>query len=90
MTSTMLTTNLIHILRCPEDHTELTLADDDLVKRVNTAIREGRLQNRAGTHFEQPLDGGLVRADGRVMYPIIDGIPVLLQGDGIALDQLDN
>jgi uncharacterized protein len=90
MTSTMLTTNLIHLLCCPEDRSKLTAADDDLVKRVNAAIREGRLVNRAGTQFEQPLDGGLVRADGRVMYPVIDGIPVLLQGDGISLDQLDN
>jgi uncharacterized protein YbaR (Trm112 family) len=77
------------MLCCPEDRSALSVAGGDLVKRANTAIREGRLLNRAGTQLDQPLDGGLVRADGRVMYPVIDDIPVLLQGDGILLDQLD-
>jgi uncharacterized protein YbaR (Trm112 family) len=86
----MLTTNLLRMLRCPEDNSELSAADDDLVKRVNSAIREGRLVNCAGTRLERPLDGGLLRADGGVMYPIMDDIPVLLRGDGISLDQLRN
>jgi uncharacterized protein len=85
----MLTNELARMLCCPEDRSALLVAGGDLVKRANTAIREGRLLNRAGTQLDQPLDGGLVRADGRVMYPIIDDIPVLLQGDGILLDQLD-
>jgi uncharacterized protein YbaR (Trm112 family) len=37
--------------------------------------------------LETPLDGGLVRADGQVLYPIIDRIPVLLVDEGILLAQ---
>jgi uncharacterized protein YbaR (Trm112 family) len=31
------------------------------------------------------LEAGLVRADGKVLYPIRDGIPVMLVEEGIAL-----
>jgi uncharacterized protein YbaR (Trm112 family) len=84
----MMTTDLLNILRCPETRSELSEAPLDIVARINSAIREGRLVNRAGNRVEQPIDGGLMRTDGAVLYPIIDHIPVLLQGDGISLDQL--
>jgi uncharacterized protein YbaR (Trm112 family) len=84
----MLTNELVQILRCPEDRSPLSVASDDLVNRVNTAVRAGGLVNRAGNAIEHPLEGGLLRADGAVLYPIVDGIPVLLRDDGIALKQL--
>lgn len=31
------------------------------------------------------LAAGLLRDDGRVVYPILDGIPVLLVGDAVPL-----
>jgi uncharacterized protein YbaR (Trm112 family) len=86
----MLQGELLAILRCPEDRTPLSAAGDDLVSRLNAAIREGRLTNRAGKSLEGPLDGGLIRTDGAVLYPIIDHIPVLLRDDGIALERFAN
>jgi uncharacterized protein YbaR (Trm112 family) len=34
------------------------------------------------------LDGGLLKASGDVIYPIVDGIPVLVRDEAIPLDQL--
>ena len=79
---------ILPILRCPEDHTPLAIADDALVGEVNAAIRAGRLDDRAGKRVEQTIDGGLVRAAGDVLYPIVDQIPVLLVDESIALCQL--
>lgn len=84
----MLNKELLMILCCPESRMQLSPADDETVRRANTAIREGRLTNRAGQILDTPLDGGLVREDGTLMYPIIDDIPVLLRDDAILLDQL--
>ena len=64
------------------------LARDSLIREINTVIRDGRLRNRAGRNLEQPLDGGLTNATGDLMYPIIDGIPVLVRDEAIPLAQL--
>jgi uncharacterized protein YbaR (Trm112 family) len=79
---------LLNILRCPEDFSSLTLADEALVSRVNTAIRQGTVRNKSGRQVEQAIDGGFVRAAGDVLYPIVDQIPVLLRDEAIELDQV--
>jgi uncharacterized protein YbaR (Trm112 family) len=83
----MIRTELLKILVCPENKSELTLASDDLVSRLNQAIAEGKLTNKSGTKVASRLDGGLVRADGAVLYPIVDEIPMMLIDEGIPLDQ---
>jgi uncharacterized protein YbaR (Trm112 family) len=84
----MLRAEVLATLCCPEDRSALALADDSLITEINTVIRGGRLRNRAGQVVERPLDGGLLRAGGDLMYPIIDGIPVLVRDEAIPLDQL--
>lgn len=80
---------LLNILVCPEQRTPLLLADDDLLSTLNREVSTGRLKNRGGDRVEQPLDGGLVREDREVVYPIIDGIPIMLIDEAIPLAQLD-
>lgn len=84
----MIDPELLDILICPETHQELREADDDLVERVNRAIQEGRLQNRAGEKVEELVDGGLVREDGDVLYPIRDDIPVMLVDEALPIADL--
>jgi uncharacterized protein YbaR (Trm112 family) len=74
----MIDPELLEILVCPENHTPLTVADDDLVARLNAAIEAGTLQHRAGNPVDTRIDGGLVREDGQYLYPIRDGIPIML------------
>ena len=76
------------ILVCPTDRTPLTKADGRTVTRVNRAIAAGRLVNQAGRPVEQPIDGGLLRSDKTLLYPIFDGIPVLLADEAIPLTQI--
>jgi uncharacterized protein YbaR (Trm112 family) len=84
----MFQSELLAILRCPEDRSPLSAATDDLLGDLNTAMRQGRLMNRAGKRLERKLDGGLLPTNGAFLYPIIDGIPVLLSDEAIPLDQL--
>lgn len=83
----MISRELLDILVCPENHTRLKLADDRLIAQINRAIEAGTLTNRGGQKVESLLDGGLVREDGRVLYPIVDEIPVMLLDEAIVLDE---
>jgi uncharacterized protein YbaR (Trm112 family) len=75
---------LLAILACPETHQPLAEADAALLERVNAKIRAGGVKNVGGAAVSAALEAGLVRADGAIVYPIQDGIPVLLVDEGIA------
>lgn len=75
--------DLLQILACPETHQPLAEAGADLLKRINGEIGGGRAKNRAGAQVKEALEAGLVRQDGKFVYPIRDGIPVLLIDEGI-------
>jgi uncharacterized protein YbaR (Trm112 family) len=75
-------------IRCPVDRSELTVADNGLLHRINAAIREGRLMNRCGRRLDEFLDGALVRVDGEAFYPIVHGIPILLSDEAVEMEQL--
>ena len=76
---------LLQILCCPETHQELHVAEPSQVETLNRRIAQGDLLNRAGQPVKERLDGALVRADGRFLYPIHQGIPVLLIDEAVPL-----
>lgn len=81
----MIDQQLLEILACPEDKSPVTLADEALVATINQAIAAGRLTNRGGIAVSEAIEGGLVRQDGRWLYPIRDEIPIMLIEEAIAL-----
>jgi uncharacterized protein YbaR (Trm112 family) len=85
----MIDKDLLDILVCPENRTRLELADDALVEKLNQAIAAGGVQNRAGEPVAEPVEGGLVREDKTRLYPIRDGIPVLLIDEAIPLEGIE-
>jgi uncharacterized protein YbaR (Trm112 family) len=84
----MLRGEALATLCCPEDRSTLSRASPSLIAEINTVIRRGQLRNRAGQVIEHVLDGGLTRVKGDVIYPIIEGIPVLVRDEAIPLAQL--
>lgn len=81
----MIHADLLKMLRCPDDRSVLAEADAATIERLNVAVAAGTLRNRGGAKVAQRLDGGLVRSDGRYLYPILDGIPVLLVDEAVPL-----
>jgi len=79
---------MLNILRCPVDHSTLTLAEDSLIAKVNRAIEAGKVASVGGTTIEKPIDSGLIREAGDLLYPVVDSIPVMLHDEAIDLSQL--
>lgn len=77
--------DLLDILVCPDTKQPVALAGPDVLGLLNEKIRNGELRNRGGSKVEQELREGLLREDGKVLYPIDDGIPVMLIDESIEL-----
>lgn len=84
----MIRPELLAMICCPQTRQRLEPADEALLERLWAAAAAGALRNQAGERVEQKIQGGLIRADGAVLYPVVDDIPVLLADECIALDQL--
>ncbi len=82
----MIDKQFLDLLVCPENHMSLRLADEALVARLNASIAAGTLVNCGGQVVREAIQGGLVREDGRRLYPIMDNIPVLLIDEAIVLE----
>jgi uncharacterized protein YbaR (Trm112 family) len=79
---------LLTILRCPVTHKGLSVLKKDKLEKVNAAISDGRVTTHDGETLAAPLDEALITDDGKRLYPVNDGIPVLLEGESIAMEQI--
>ena len=76
---------LLEILVCPETKQPVRPASAEVLARLNEAVRAGRVRTRGGRALTEAIGEGLVREDGRVLYPVDDGIPVMLIEESIEL-----
>ena len=81
----MIHPELLEILCCPETRQPVRVAPAALVESVNRAIRDASLEMPAGGDSAGVLDGGLVREDGKFLYPVRNGIPIMLIEERIAI-----
>lgn len=80
---------VLEILCCPLTHMPLERLAHDRLERLNVLIAAGAVKNESRQIVSEPLDSALVTRDGKLAYPIRDGIPVLLIDQGIALAQCE-
>lgn len=81
----MIDKDLLDILCCPVTHQALRLAESAEVETLNRAIRQGECRDVSGKDVRDVVEGGLVRVDGVLLYPVRSGIPVLLADEAIDL-----
>lgn len=81
----MIDPELLAILVCPEDKTQVTPADADTLASLNARIAAGEVKTRGGQKVTDAVTEGLVRQDGRYLYPVRDDIPVMLIDEALPL-----
>ena len=69
---------LLDILVCPESKEAVAMADAVLLDRLNAAIEAGSVLNRGEEAVTEAVTEGLLREDRRVLYPVREGIPIML------------
>ena len=80
---------LLDLLVCPASRQPLALLDAKGLAALNQAIGAGGVQRSDGVPQQASLQQALITRDGKTVYRIDDGIPVLLVEDGIATAQIE-
>jgi uncharacterized protein YbaR (Trm112 family) len=78
---------LLDVLACPVTKQALKPLSAAQLAVLNRAIRAGGVVSVDGNAWSETLGAGLIRQDGKVLYAIRDGIPVLLPDKGIGTTQ---
>ena len=81
---------LLEILCCPVSKTPLIVLGHDKLDKLNKAVESGDTLYIDGAKVSDPLQEGLITEDGKVIYPVQDNIPVLLEEKGIGTTQFQD
>ena len=80
---------LLDILCCPVSKVAVTPLSTAQLAFVNGQIAAGAACTVTGATLATALGEGLITTDGKVIYRIDDGIPVMLPEEGIGTTQFD-
>ncbi len=84
----MIDPKLLAMLRCPIAGSELQLAENSLIQRLQTAIERGEARDRLEQKVSEGIEGGLVDPGHTWLYPIRGGIPSLVAEEAIDIANL--
>lgn len=81
---------LLEILCCPQSKSPLGRLERSRLEKLNRAISAGEVEQIDGSRISETFREALISEDGKVIYPVIDDIPILLSERGIGTTQLQD
>ncbi len=79
---------LLEILVCPSTKVPVRLFGRDKLAILNNTIGSDDVRRADGTRVESGLSAALITEDGKTIYVIDDDIPVMLEDQAIAANQI--
>ena len=80
---------LLDILCCPASKQPVAMLSSAQIAAINRGIDQRQVRSVDGATVDKPLSAGLLTRDGRMVYRIDDGIPVMLADQGLPTQQID-
>lgn len=80
--------HLLEILVCPVTKTPVKVLGKDKLAILNREVERGAISYVDGSPVDGPLEEALITEDGRTLYRVTDGIPVMLEEQGISAKQV--
>jgi len=81
---------LLELLVCPITKQSVNTLSTAKLAYLNQKIEAGGVVNHAGTTLETQLSEALITHNGETIYPVDDGIPVMLEDESIATVQFSD
>ena len=82
----MITPELIELLVCPLTKQRLSILSEERTLRLNQLVAGGGIRSSSGAAVTQPFEAALIRDDGLILYPIREGIPVMLAAEAVPVE----
>lgn len=79
---------LLEILVCPVSKVPVKPLARDRLAILNRCIEDGAIKQAGGEPLTVALDEALITTDGRTIYRVDDGIPIMLEEQGISASQV--
>ncbi len=81
---------LLEVLVCPVTKLPVNRLSEKKLKRMNDLIREGKIKTMDGNLLREPLTEALVTSNRNMVYRVEEGIPIMLEDQGIGTHQIAN
>jgi ubiquinone/menaquinone biosynthesis C-methylase UbiE/uncharacterized protein YbaR (Trm112 family) len=78
--------NFINILRCPITKMKLGYMDDSAINNINFRIAKTEIYHYGGEVAQKQIDSALISENGQFIYPIEDGIVLLMESLALVAD----
>ena len=79
---------LLEILVCPVTKVPVKLLSRDRLAILNRHVEQGEVRFADGTVVSYALEEALITSDGKTIYRIESGIPIMLEDEAIASSQV--
>ena len=79
---------LLEILVCPSTKVPVRLLGRDKLAILNNTISNADVRHADGTRVDGGLSAALITEDGKTIYVIDDDIPIMLEDQAIAANQV--
>lgn len=83
MTQEEFNEELLEVVCCPLTQQKLAWLLKDAIEELNSRISAGKVVNKKGEVLKEELEAALVSEDGKIIYPVKNGIPMLLVECGV-------